>query len=384
MAFCTNCGSEVAEGVKFCANCGTPIGVEMGKVEVESNNPIPAVKEKIIDENKKRLSPIFGIIALILAIIAYLFHPSPLTIVFSIVAIGLSVFSFVKKGRLKGFAIAAVVIAAVNLLLSAGFGDTSAQNITYSDVTTGGITFQMPSNYSYVEEQSSDGCDIYATSKEDSLIVLITQEANLSDSLFESKANEISSLIDEIIAEMMTDYSLEGNKTLTVDGLKAVEQTYNGKIDGQDGYATVTVINNPGSKSIAMVVLVCTNKVKDKSVSAYTTFINTAKCSGSRATQSTASSVGYSDTADGVDPDLKAFLDSYEAFVDEYVDFMKSYLNDPGNVVTMLTQYTEIMTKYEDFAEKVDNYNTEEMSTEDAKYYLEVTTRCTEKMLDLY
>ncbi|MBU5231032.1 zinc-ribbon domain-containing protein [Intestinimonas butyriciproducens] len=25
MAFCINCGQELAEGTKFCANCGTPV-----------------------------------------------------------------------------------------------------------------------------------------------------------------------------------------------------------------------------------------------------------------------------------------------------------------------------------------------------------------------
>ena len=86
----------------------------------------------------------------------------------------------------------------------------------------------------------------------------------------------------------------------------------------------------------------------------------------------------------GVTPELKEFLDSYEDFVDEYVDFMKGYLNDPTNVVSMLGEYTEIMTKYTDFMEKIDKYDSKDMSVEDAKYYLEVTTRCTQKMLELY
>lgn len=86
----------------------------------------------------------------------------------------------------------------------------------------------------------------------------------------------------------------------------------------------------------------------------------------------------------GVDPDLKAFLDSYEEFVDEYVVFMKKYMADPSNAISMLSEYTKIMEKYEDFAEKVDKYDSNSMSTEDAKYYLEVTNRCTQKMLDIY
>ena len=90
------------------------------------------------------------------------------------------------------------------------------------------------------------------------------------------------------------------------------------------------------------------------------------------------------ETINGVDPDLKAFLDSYEAFMDEYVDFMKKYMNDPGNAISMLTEYTEIMVKYEDFADKIDKYDSDSMSTEDAKYYLEVVNRCNQKMLEMY
>ena len=89
-------------------------------------------------------------------------------------------------------------------------------------------------------------------------------------------------------------------------------------------------------------------------------------------------------TADGVDPELKAFLDSYEEFMDEYILFMKKYMNDPGNAVTMLGEYASIMEKYGEFAEAVEKYDEREMSTADAKYYLEVTNRINQKMLDVY
>lgn len=87
-------------------------------------------------------------------------------------------------------------------------------------------------------------------------------------------------------------------------------------------------------------------------------------------------------TADGVDPELKAFLDSYEEFMDEYILFMKKYMDDPGNAVTMLGEYASIMEKYGEFAEAVEKYDEREMSTADAKYYLEVTNRINQKMLD--
>ena len=85
-----------------------------------------------------------------------------------------------------------------------------------------------------------------------------------------------------------------------------------------------------------------------------------------------------------VDPDLKAFLDSYEAFVDEYVSFMKKYQSDPTNAVNMMNDYTRIMNQYADFTNKINKYNTKAMSKADLEYYLDVTNRCSKKMLSVY
>ena len=87
--------------------------------------------------------------------------------------------------------------------------------------------------------------------------------------------------------------------------------------------------------------------------------------------------------APGVDPELKAFLDSYEKFIDEYVAFMKTYNSDPANALSMLAEYSRIMGTYADFTEKLAQYDENEMSAADAAYYLEVTTRCTQKMLEI-
>ena len=87
--------------------------------------------------------------------------------------------------------------------------------------------------------------------------------------------------------------------------------------------------------------------------------------------------------APGVDPELKAFLDSYEKFVDEYVAFMKTYNSDPANALSMLAEYSRMMGTYADFTEKLAQYDENEMSAADAAYYLEVTTRCTQKMLEI-
>ena len=82
----------------------------------------------------------------------------------------------------------------------------------------------------------------------------------------------------------------------------------------------------------------------------------------------------------GVDPDLVAFLDEYEDFVDKYCEFMQKYAENPTDL-SLLADYASIMQEYSDFAEKVNSYDSKSMSTADANYYIEVTTRCTQKML---
>ncbi len=90
------------------------------------------------------------------------------------------------------------------------------------------------------------------------------------------------------------------------------------------------------------------------------------------------------ETAIGVDPKLKAFLDSYESFIDEYVVFMNKYMSNPSDAFSLLSEYTDIMAKYEAFAEKLDKYDSDDMSAADAQYYLEVVNRCSMKMLAMY
>ena len=80
--------------------------------------------------------------------------------------------------------------------------------------------------------------------------------------------------------------------------------------------------------------------------------------------------------------DLKETLDDYEDFVDDYVDFMKKYKEDPTDL-DLLSEYSDMMSEYTDFANKISKLDTSDMSKEDADYYLEVTTRCSKKLLEV-
>ena len=86
-----------------------------------------------------------------------------------------------------------------------------------------------------------------------------------------------------------------------------------------------------------------------------------------------------SSQTDGIRPEFKEAMDSYEAFFDEYVDFMEKY-EDSDDVLGMLDEYSDYLTKYADYMEKLDDVDTNNLSAADAAYYAEVSARITKKL----
>lgn len=307
MAYCTNCGSEVPEGVKFCSNCGATVETKKD----ESVNRIPATDFStentsyerhtmgdLYNESPKKtwfdkLSKFFGLILIIFAFVNFQVDPPAFTIILSLVIIAGAIFCLSQKYKLKGLTIIALILAVICLTSSISQGKKSG-------------FFKVASEVDY---------------------------ANTAD---------------EIIAEDITSVNEEEVKTEAVIKEESVQEEIN-------------------TEAI----------VKEEEVQEETTEEVDAEIE-------TVEEENEIKTENGVDPDLKAFLDSYEKFIDEYVVFMKKYTDDTSNAVAMLSEYTKIMEKYEDFAEKVDEYDSDEMSKEDEKYYLEVVNRCSQKMLEIY
>lgn len=79
--------------------------------------------------------------------------------------------------------------------------------------------------------------------------------------------------------------------------------------------------------------------------------------------------------------EFKEAMDSYEKFFDEYTEFMKSFA-ESGDSLSMLTDYMEFLDQYTETMEAMGELGEEDMSTEEAAYYLEVTTRINQKLFN--
>ena len=88
-------------------------------------------------------------------------------------------------------------------------------------------------------------------------------------------------------------------------------------------------------------------------------------------------------TEDGMRPEFKAAMDSYESFINEYVEFMKKYMDNPGNI-SLLMDYSDYMTEYSDFVEDFEEWeDDEEMNTAETAYYIDVQARVSKKLLEI-
>ncbi|MGM9913477.1 DUF6591 domain-containing protein [Floccifex sp.] len=86
--------------------------------------------------------------------------------------------------------------------------------------------------------------------------------------------------------------------------------------------------------------------------------------------------------ANGIRPEIKEALDSYEIFMNEYVEFMKTY-QESQDTSTLLQQYVEYMTKYNDACKKLDEIDEDSLNDDELIYYLEVQTRVLNKINEI-
>ena len=87
-------------------------------------------------------------------------------------------------------------------------------------------------------------------------------------------------------------------------------------------------------------------------------------------------------SADGIAPDFKAAMDSYEKFFDEYVIFMKAY-KESDDVASMANEYTAMMMQYLETMTALDEIDEDALSDEEALYYAEVMLRINQKLLEV-
>ncbi len=84
----------------------------------------------------------------------------------------------------------------------------------------------------------------------------------------------------------------------------------------------------------------------------------------------------------GIRPEFKEAMDSYEAFYTEYCELLKKYTENPTDL-TLLSKYGEMIAKAEEVDEAFEAWDEDDMTGEELNYYLEVNNRVLQKIADM-
>ena len=237
--------------------------------------------------------------------------------------------------------------------------------------------------------------DEYVSKDGNGIVKLFSKEADGLSIAMLTKKKEIFAKLDENYKENLGGAMKDSltKETVREDAVAGyISREYEAILQDDDNSGTVrcACVLNTDCNMIAAVMLISADLSQIDYVSDYETMLRTAEKAGgntddddkgSNEEKSGSDQDKTSDAPAGVNPELKAFLDDYEAFCDEYAAFMKKYLNNPTDVLGMLGDYTRMVQNLEEYSKRLDEYDPDVMSPEDAAYYLEVVTRCQKKML---
>ena len=85
---------------------------------------------------------------------------------------------------------------------------------------------------------------------------------------------------------------------------------------------------------------------------------------------------------DGMHSEIKQAMDDYETFMNSYVDFMKQFQANPTSL-ELMSKYAEFISNYDEAVEAMDKIGDSDLNNKELSYYLEVTTRIQQKLLEV-
>ncbi len=365
-----------------------------------------------ISKGDKPPRSILWMIISIIAIIAsigslYLENPTIIAIVATVCLI-LGVVALIMRAKLRGFAIAAIVSSSLVILLCILYGVFGLMNANKPDqkVKIADCEFTIPGYYKS-EDSGYDGGQVYVVEngKNGAILIFLSMPVyndggatssllNDNKSFVEGKMDEINSMLDEPLEECilgglrnMNGENIQFVSDCKIADMKAKKYSFTVKND-EIGEAKGLCVGSLDlySGNVYCVLLAETTGSNKNYIGEFDRIITSANLRGQGSSVNSSSNTGNSDNSSklatgGVDPNLKAALDEYEAFIDEYIAFMKKYSSDPGNAISMLADYTDMLTRLANFADKINGMDTNSMSAADYAYYMEVVTRVEKKML---
>lgn len=279
------------------------------------------------------------------------------------------------------------------------FATTSNEDAT--QIQVGRLMLEVPGYY--MVEQDSDGsyhCEYYAGAEEGALIIVGTIEASgLTAEDFAGKKDAFAESMAESASGAEEDsITLIDSKTAEYMGMPGYSYDYDAMTDGVQSTVDLDVFLDSDDGLLYASLYVEVGEYDRDTATDYGNMMRNAQWAESSAETETsrgsdfatsteensASASSGSSDASGVDPDLKAALDSYESMMNSYCDFMERYQNaSSSDALSMLGDYTKMLSQYTDAMSALSEIDQDSLDADDLAYYLDVTNRVTKRLLEV-
>lgn len=274
--------------------------------------------------------------------------------------------------------------------------DSSDSDPEPTELEVGSLTLQIPGYYS-LDSDNSSGSDIdkiytYEVGKTGAILeIALTDSSGISDSEFRDYKETLLQTLEEGIDK--DKVTLTKSQETEYMGMPGFSYDFSGEADDISATLDIDIFLDSDDDKLYVFRFVKAGNPERDVASDYGSMMKKATWSDSTTAKVTESEENKDDSSSdtmassdsaGVDPDLKATLDSYEKIMNEYCDFMEKYENaDSSDMISMLDDYYKMLDEYTDAMDALNKLDTSNMSTADYKYYLDVTNRVSKRLLKI-
>lgn len=258
-----------------------------------------------------------------------------------------------------------------------------------TELKHGPFTVSIPNYYGQPNTSEDSGIFGYAIGDNSAFAIIYllgTDQAN------DTAPKDVAAMGPAIIKGSIGDIDIStvGQADTDINGMKANNLIGIATKDGNTGFFVYStgIVSNDG-KGMALLTLAQTGKDGYNYSSDFMKVVNSVRYDESQAGSSSTSQVQpqeakpeQSSESDGISPEFKASMDSYEAFFDEYVDFMRRYKEDPTNM-ELLGELGDMLSREADMIREFDKIEDQDLSSAEMAYYLEVHARIYKKLAEV-
>lgn len=369
LKYCPECGNKLPEKAKFCPDCGykleipdeTPITPEPEVIEPEvveepeitqSRPPIDMVEVKNVKQSKIKSWKVvcIGVVVLI-AILCVVFIPKR------------------KEESVSITQASTENVASTETIKEIETTVTEKEKLILKTVTVGDVVYTVPEDFIVSETVGEPDTENYAIEYrgDDSRFSIHIAKISGVDTL------EYADLHEMIDGSVDLFYQVDDNRellkrteTADISFSDYVCYTSMGRFRDSYGEYSQRIKALARYRHDYVCVLESLTYGEDSYLDVENQIMNSIRIGEPTEVSSSPSS--------GVSTEVKEFVDGFESFFNKYVDVMKS-IGKGSSDLSVLGEYATLLSEYADWMNKIEEFESKDMTAEDSKYFWDAYAR---------